>query len=322
VTVAGMVTRFRSHQTKKGDMMGFVTLEDVQGVVELVVFPRAWAQYAGLVVMDRVLQADGSLDNESGDPKVLVDRLTEVFLDAEGQTTGREVDPYLSYLPDEENNLPADELDLAIQNHAPEISRPSERHEPAKRMEWDDMPPPPEFPDDWHLLSAGAFDSGSIQPDQAEHMVVQPVAPVTEEAAPAMPQPVSEKSAAVTEAATLPIKPPPVKISEPLVHYPPMNYLVAPVLSSEVSPGEIRMVKVILRSTGDKHRDVLRVRRVHGVLRSAPGRDKFALMVFEGGSRYLMEFPNETTGISTELLRTLTAMVGEGSVLVETIKLL
>jgi len=57
-------------------------------------------------------------------------------------------------------------------------------------------------------------------------------------------------------------------------------------------------------------------------LRSAPGRDKFALMVFEGGSRYLMEFPNETTGISTELLRTLTAMVGEGSVLVETIKLL
>ncbi|MFZ3080972.1 MAG: DNA polymerase III subunit alpha [Bellilinea sp.] len=322
VTVAGLVTRFRSHQTKKGDMMGFVTLEDVQGVVELVVFPRAWAQYAGLVVMDRVLQADGSLDNESGDPKVLVDRLTEVFLDAEGQTTGREVDPYLSYLPDEENNLSVDEFDFTVQDRAPEILRQPVQHAASKRTEWDDTPLPPEFPDDWHLLSAGAFDSGSVQPDQVESMAFLPAAPVTEEAAPAMPQPVPEKSAVATEPATLSINPPPVKISEPLVHYPPMNYLVAPVLSSEVSPGEIRMVKVILRSTGDKHRDVLRVRRVHGVLRSAPGRDKFALMVFEGGSRYLMEFPNETTGISTELLRTLTAMVGEGSVLVETIKLL
>ncbi|MHB0967547.1 MAG: DNA polymerase III subunit alpha [Bellilinea sp.] len=322
VTVAGMVTRFRSHQTKKGDMMGFVTLEDIQGVVELVIFPRAWAQYAGLVVMDRVLQADGSLDNESGDPKVLVDRLAEVFLEAEGQSTGREVDPYLSYLPDEENNLSVDDFDFTVQEHAPEIPRQPVQHAVSKRAEWEDMPPPPEFPDDWHLLSAGTFDSGVVLPDQVESAVFQPSEPTAEKTAPAMPQLAPEKSAAVIERVTLPVNPPPVKPPEPLVHFPPMNYLVAPVHNSDVPPGEIRMVKVILRSTGDKHRDVLRVRRIHGVLRSAPGRDKFALMVFEGGSRYLMEFPNETTGISTELLRTLTAMVGEGSVLVETIKLL
>src|SRR5512147_2916453 len=45
VRVAGLVTRIRPHQTKTGKAMGFVTLEDVQGNIELVVFPRTWEQY-------------------------------------------------------------------------------------------------------------------------------------------------------------------------------------------------------------------------------------------------------------------------------------
>ena len=45
VIVAGMVTRFRNHQTKTGKAMGFVTLEDIQGSIELVVFPKAWELY-------------------------------------------------------------------------------------------------------------------------------------------------------------------------------------------------------------------------------------------------------------------------------------
>jgi len=115
---------------------------------------------------------------------------------------------------------------------------------------------------------------------------------------------------------------PVVQRKEPVLQPSPMRYLVSPQLSSEETPGEIRMIKVILRSTGDKRRDVLRLRRAHGMLRSVPGRDKFALMVFEGGGRYLMEFPNETTGITSDLIRALTAMVGEGNVSVETIKVL
>src|SRR5690606_32155131 len=42
VIVAGMVTRFRNHQTKSGKAMGFVTLEDIRGPIELVLFPRVW----------------------------------------------------------------------------------------------------------------------------------------------------------------------------------------------------------------------------------------------------------------------------------------
>jgi hypothetical protein len=44
-------------------------------------------------------------------------------------------------------------------------------------------------------------------------------------------------------------------------------------------------------------------------------------MVFEGGRRFLLEFPNETTGICSELIRKLIEMVGEGNVTVEPIKI-
>ena len=40
VIVAGMVARFRRHQTKDGKPMGFATLEDIQGNIELVLFPQ------------------------------------------------------------------------------------------------------------------------------------------------------------------------------------------------------------------------------------------------------------------------------------------
>ncbi|MGH2521811.1 MAG: DNA polymerase III subunit alpha, partial [Anaerolineales bacterium] len=40
VVMAGVVTNLRTHQTKKGDTMGFVSVEDVQGHLELVVFPK------------------------------------------------------------------------------------------------------------------------------------------------------------------------------------------------------------------------------------------------------------------------------------------
>jgi DNA polymerase-3 subunit alpha len=81
------------------------------------------------------------------------------------------------------------------------------------------------------------------------------------------------------------------------------------------------MVTVILRSSNEKERDVRRLKRIHGALRSCPGRDKFSLLVFENGRRFLLDFPNETTGISSDLIRKLIDLVGEGNVSVEPIKL-
>jgi len=306
------------HQTKKGDMMGFVTLEDLQGVIELLVFPRP-DTVLGLLVVDRVLLAEGRLDNENGDPKVLVDRLSEVFISTE-QAGDQEIDPYLSYLPDEENDPSGERYNFTV-NELSRPVRPATGRPPAD-PEWGDIPPPPPDPDDWHLDDHPGF---TLEPAQKLAATAAPNPapggdpPAVKPVATVQSKPV-ENPAAV-EAPAVGVNKPLVRPLDPPTQPSPMRYLVSPQPEAGEGLGEIRMVKLILRSTGDKNRDVIRLRRVHGLLRSTPGRDKFALMLFEGGSRFLIEFPNETTGISTDLLRSLTFMVGEGNVLVETIKL-
>jgi hypothetical protein len=81
------------------------------------------------------------------------------------------------------------------------------------------------------------------------------------------------------------------------------------------------MVKVFLRSTGDKKRDALRMRRVYGLLTTFPGADRFAVYVFEGSRRYHLEFPNETTGYCPELQAQLKKLVGEANIRVEPLRL-
>jgi DNA polymerase-3 subunit alpha len=82
-----------------------------------------------------------------------------------------------------------------------------------------------------------------------------------------------------------------------------------------------QMVTIILKSTGDRRRDALRMRRVHGLLTSYPGRDRFAFHVFETSRRYHLEFPSSTTGYCPELHAQLLTLLGEGSVQVDTLRI-
>jgi DNA polymerase-3 subunit alpha len=77
VRVAGMVTRIRHHQTKNGQAMAFATIEDIQGNIELVIFPRTWDKVQSLVQFDHIILVDGKVDNPEGtDAKVLVDTVS------------------------------------------------------------------------------------------------------------------------------------------------------------------------------------------------------------------------------------------------------
>lgn len=62
VTVAGMVQRVRRHITKKGDEMAFVTLEDLQGTCDVVVFPRVWTETKDLWQPERIVVMSGKVD--------------------------------------------------------------------------------------------------------------------------------------------------------------------------------------------------------------------------------------------------------------------
>jgi DNA polymerase-3 subunit alpha len=82
-----------------------------------------------------------------------------------------------------------------------------------------------------------------------------------------------------------------------------------------------KILTINLRSTGDKHRDALRMRRVHGLLSSYAGKDRFIFHIYEASRRYHLEFPNSSTGYCADLHTKLRSLLGEDAVQVEPLRL-
>jgi len=89
VTVAGLVNYVRPHITAKGDPMAFAQIEDLQGTLEVVVFPRIWEQTRELWQPERVLILRGKISFRKREPSLIVDSATNEVL----STRPREVPP-------------------------------------------------------------------------------------------------------------------------------------------------------------------------------------------------------------------------------------
>jgi DNA polymerase III subunit alpha len=73
VTVAGILTAIRIKPSKKGDLWASGTLEDVQGSVELLVFPQALQQIQNVLKKEAVLWVRGRIRHEENmRPKIVV----------------------------------------------------------------------------------------------------------------------------------------------------------------------------------------------------------------------------------------------------------
>jgi hypothetical protein len=75
-----------------------------------------------------------------------------------------------------------------------------------------------------------------------------------------------------------------------------------------------RCITISLTSTGNKNQDVLRLKRLHDILVSRPGRDKFAFRVRENGYLFEINFPNSTTGLTEPLVNKLENILGSNNI--------
>jgi DNA polymerase-3 subunit alpha len=80
IVVAGLVVAVRTMNSKKGDRMAFITLDDRSGRIELAVFPESYRQYRDLLVKDKLLVVEGtvSVDEFSGGFRMSSDRILDV----------------------------------------------------------------------------------------------------------------------------------------------------------------------------------------------------------------------------------------------------
>ncbi len=282
VRVAGIVTSARSHQTKNGKIMGFSSIEDIEGNIELILFPRTWEEYQSLLKIDTLILVEGKMDNQSNAPKLLVDRVTTELTVTTSADSEHKASPYKSTSPE------TDEYQGTIAESVEEyvISENSG----AKRKS---PPLPPEaFPEGWedtYPMQAGSsgrsnFEKMKSNPD--------PTLPAVDT------KPNIEKP-----------KPPELNHAD--------DKALAQTPSVQGEHTVSRMIIIRLQSNGDKKRDELRLRQVLGTLISHPGNDRFTFHIIEGQHTYVIDFPNYSTHFCPDLINCITKFVPNHDITVE-----
>jgi len=353
VRVAGLVTSVRPYMTKTNKPMGFVTLEDIQGNIDLVLFPRTWEKTREILTVGQIVIVEGKVDTNSTPPKVLVDtvrteiKILEPLKDSAPHTKpmpDSDVEAFSQPKPDSHVK------DLKIQSTQPKSSsvppkpdplqqviQPPRQNGPLKKniptkpsvpppvrqvaeepatpytidSDLDGMPPPPDnFPDDWDTQWQPSFEEAVIA---------------------SKPEPKFKKSEEITPP-RIQLEAVPVETADDIREHSEeylrhdettrealVTSIYIPLAKEEDKTHPPQQITVILRSTGDRDRDKRRIKTIYGTLISFHGRDRFSFQVFENGSGYLIDFPNDTTRLCPEMLERLKKLMGEESWRVEEI---
>jgi DNA polymerase-3 subunit alpha len=312
VSVAGEVAHIRPYQTRSGKAMGFVTIEDLQGTIELVLFSRVWKEVASWLTSDSIVLVEGRIDSERGEPKVLVDKLTK---DLKGGATESSA-----------MAVPATE-DVVMYSPGSESKEPPVSEPPIveSALEGDTSPAPEPVHASPHQAEVLEETRASDLPERNPVIQEPEQSGVPEPPPPIIP---SEFEEIVDPPIQAPIED---DVSDNLIEMrkaieerpglPASEDILTPSIYETTEPTVSQVVVIMLRSTGDRRRDTLRMRRVHGLLTSYPGTDRFTFHVFESSRRYHLEFPSSTTGYCPELHAQLLALLGEGAVRVEPLRI-
>ena len=104
VRLCGIIATVKSMLTKKGDRMAYVTLEDLQGTVEVIVFPDLFKTVGELITPERLVRVTGTIDRGDKGTKIRGVKI-EPLADVQTQTIKR-IHIRLTTRPEVKEQLP------------------------------------------------------------------------------------------------------------------------------------------------------------------------------------------------------------------------
>ncbi|MBI5566787.1 MAG: DNA polymerase III subunit alpha, partial [Chloroflexi bacterium] len=330
--MVGMVTGLRTITTKKGDPMGFVQLEDVQGGFECVVFPRLWKTTQALWQNEKIILVRGTIDAKGRTPKILVDsatdkpQVTDAIPDKNAKRDqGSGIRDQGSELRKQDARFASKMQEAGIASNLLEVKKPvvasqqpttSNRPAVARQSAISNQHSAIDFVDDryesiteeFDPFAGEAFEMGDPLMDEA---------PAPGPNAPQKPINLVKESTAdyaVRTPRSVVPEPKPVQAPPPVIATPRHETTPAPKSNGNGHNGNgngnghkngsgngysrsapIRTVKVIISRSGDGPTDAQRVGEVHQAMSACPGPDKFCFIIMARGSMYQMDFPNDST---------------------------
>ena len=89
--LVGIINSKRTLITKSNKMMAFIQLEDLVGVIEVILFPNVYERYSGLISEDRIIGVKGKLNFKEDElPKIIADTIFDIK-EAEAKVARRTV---------------------------------------------------------------------------------------------------------------------------------------------------------------------------------------------------------------------------------------
>jgi len=104
VKLCGIIAAVKSMLTKKGDRMAYVTLEDLQGTVEVIVFPDLFKNVGDLIAPERLVRLTGTIDRGDKGTKIRGSKI-EPLAEVQNQSIKR-IHIRLSDRPEVKEQLP------------------------------------------------------------------------------------------------------------------------------------------------------------------------------------------------------------------------
>ncbi len=308
VQVGGLVTDIRHIVTKKGDSMAILTLEDITGTINVVLFPRTWEQYRDMVEEDRVIIVSGKADTARGDMQVIADSVRQDLETVEAVPHANGVSELrFSWLEDEPSAGQEDYDEETGEPEAPPPAAPQAAVSepvvpataganispappiepgplPARKTATHEPPPPRSIVTDRDIPGwLDAQDNGYT--DDTGHItgVAEPENGHDERRTPE-PQPRPRRPT-----------PEPAPPAQPS-----------------------RLLKLTFVRSADSNRDRAKMRRLHGILTQYPGHDRFCFLLRgEGQKPVRIDFPNHPIAINDDMLQFARSFLGDGNVVIE-----
>ncbi|HEU5201501.1 MAG TPA: DNA polymerase III subunit alpha, partial [Nitrospira sp.] len=104
IKLCGIISAIKSMLTKKGDRMAYITLEDLQGTVEVIVFPDLFKNVGDLLAPERLVRLTGTIDRGDKGTKIRGSKI-EPLVEVQTQTIKR-ISIRLSDRPEVKEQLP------------------------------------------------------------------------------------------------------------------------------------------------------------------------------------------------------------------------
>lgn len=108
ITIAGLVTATKAVTTKKGELMMFATLEDLNGTCELIAFPDTYRNERDKLVTDAIVAVRGRLSKKNGERKVIIESIISL---PKAEETTKQLNAWLN---GSNSSKPSDDQALTI----------------------------------------------------------------------------------------------------------------------------------------------------------------------------------------------------------------